>query len=197
MQRRIHDCSWTTMLLAGLLSGLFVTDSSASRACCARHGGLGDCEASSGMYRCKDGGLSNCPCKPGQPFTVESRVVRVLDCGTLELERDGGQWIAGLYGVVCPERFEDVATQVRDFIRQATAGKKVLVEHTGLDQYGRERVWLHVDGQLVNRTLLRRGLMYWDRRGAPHDTTLKQDELEARQKQRGIWGAPHRGQEKE
>jgi len=171
------------MIAVGLNSG----DSHAVKECCSRHGGIANCDEAAGYYRCKDGQISPCQCKPSAPFSWFATVENVIDGQTIDVEREGRRQRIRLYGVVCPERHPKVAEQARQFLVDQVRAKTVQVSPVLQDRYGITFAWVSRDGIHLSQALIQEGLAYWDRRRAPDETDLKELESQATKARKGIW----------
>jgi micrococcal nuclease len=96
-----------------------------------------------------------------------------------------------LFGIDCPESDQDFGTKAKKFTANMVFGKIVEVRPTGDVSYGRTVAWVTVDGQSLNKELVRNGLAWWYRRHAESETELKMLEAEARAQKIGLWSHPH------
>ena len=97
-----------------------------------------------------------------------------------------------LHGIDCPEKRQAFGKKAKQFTSGLVFGKTVTVQDHGRGRYGRTigEVRLPV-GQVLNHELVSAGLVWWYRKYAPDDDTLKQLEAEARQAKRGLWVEPN------
>jgi endonuclease YncB( thermonuclease family) len=178
---------WVVLLAISLSLGLLRSQQACARDCCGRHGGLDRCDEQTGFYRCKDGYLTECPCKPVSPVRWAGRLVRAIDCRSLEFDRNGRLQSVGLYGVICPDRIEELQQMGMRLVREFASEGSVEIEPVAVDKHGRESVWLFSGETCLNIELVRRGLANWDRSQAPTHRDLSQAEFEASGKLLGIW----------
>jgi micrococcal nuclease len=70
-------------------------------------------------------------------------------------------------------------------------GKTVGVDDVTADSYGRTVAWVSVDGESVNKALVRAGMAWWYRKYAEGDAELERLEKEAREAKRVLWVEPN------
>ncbi len=182
---RTYLCAWLICLVAGGLA--LVPPAHSAKGCCARHGGIASCDEATGLYRCKDGQLGDCPCVPPAAFRWSGKVVQVIDGHTLEITKDGKPKRIFLFGIVVPERSVEFGNRARGLIRKLVSNQTVIVQPVSTDQYGHQAAWVFIDEICVNYELLKAGLAYWDRKHAAEQADLKQMEQEAKKARKGVW----------
>lgn len=127
---------------------------------------------------------------------TQVKVTRVIDGDTIEIE--GGQKLRYI-GIDTPETV-DPRTMPQCFGREASSKNKQLVEGkyvqlekdvSETDKYGRLLRYIYLDGIFVNEVLVYEG--YAISSTYPPDVKyqekLKQAEMQAREQNRGLWGA--------
>jgi endonuclease YncB( thermonuclease family) len=183
----MHDRLGLVIFAIALSTVLVIAKPVQSRQCCSRHGGIALCDEQTGMYRCSDGYLSQCPCKPAQGFRWRGRLTGAEDCRSLEFDRDGRAQVVRLYGIICVARNERISREVIRFVKYFAAEKLLNVDPVATDRQGRESAWVGTKETNLNLELVKKGLAYWDRTQAPMNTDLKQAEGQARAKHLGVW----------
>ncbi|NBF39639.1 MAG: nuclease [Spirochaetes bacterium] len=125
------------------------------------------------------------------PQSVTGTVVEVRDGDTIEVDVGTGTVAVRLHGVDCPESGQPYGQQAARYTTRHTLGRRITVEVTDRDRYGRlvGIVWLP-DGGSLNEALVAAGLAWWYRTYAPDDATLRRAEQQARDAQRGLWSRP-------
>ena len=96
-----------------------------------------------------------------------------------------------LFGIDCPESDQDFGTKAKKFTGNMVFGKIVEITPIGDVSYGRTVAWVTMDGQSLNKELVRNGLAWWYRRHAQSETELELLEAEARAQKIGLWSHPH------
>lgn len=125
---------------------------------------------------------------PAAAETVSGLVVEVRDGDTLEVDVGDGTVAVRLHGIDCPESGQAYGAQAAQFARRRTLGRRVTVEVTDRDRYGRlVGVVVLPDGGSLNERLVAAGLAWWYREYAPDDRRLQTLERQARRAGRGLW----------
>lgn len=120
--------------------------------------------------------------------TVTGLVVEVRDGDTLELDVGDGTVAVRLHGIDSPESGQAYGAEAAQFARRRTLGRRVTVEVTDRDRYGRlVGVVVLPDGGSLNERLVALGLAWWYREYAPDDGRLQTLERQARRAGRGLW----------
>ncbi len=99
---------------------------------------------------------------------------------------DGSQIKVRLEGIDCPELTQEYGDSAKMATVVFCFNKKVRIEKTGVDTYGRTLAFVYVDDICLNKELLRRGLA-WHYKAYNADQELAQLELDARNAKVGIW----------
>jgi endonuclease YncB( thermonuclease family) len=119
------------------------------------------------------------------------KVVGVHDGDTITVLWDRTPVKIRLKGIDCPETGQDFGSRAKSVTSELAFGKVVTVHPTRKDRYGRTVADVILpDGRILNRELVRRGVAWWYRRYAPHDTSLARLEAEARAARVGLWSQP-------
>jgi micrococcal nuclease len=118
------------------------------------------------------------------------KCVGISDGDTIRVMHRGRETKIRLYGIDCPEIGQDFGREARRFTGKMAFGKIVTVQEMDTDRYGRLVAWVRVDGQSLNKELLKAGLAWWYQYYAPRDIELKSLEAEAREAETGIWSHP-------
>lgn len=119
------------------------------------------------------------------------KCVGVSDGDTIKVLHGGKPVKIRLYGIDCPERYQDFGQRAKQFTSEMVFGKVVKVQQVATDRYGRTVAWVFVDGNSLNKELVRVGLAWWYRSHAPKDKDLKRFEEKARKAKVGLWSQPH------
>ncbi len=135
--------------------------------------------------------LLACSLASGSQGAWTGQCVGVSDGDTIRVMRGGRQIKIRLFGIDCPELGQDFGRRAKEFTSAMVFGKQVHIEEVDYDDYGRVVAWVSVNGQNLNKELVRAGLAWWYRRYAPHEAELKFLKEEARISKRGLWSAPH------
>lgn len=107
-----------------------------------------------------------------QAKTLEGKVVRIADGDTLTLLTDSKTQIkVRLHGIDTPERKQPFGKGAKDALSAMVAGKRVRVEVTDKDRYGRTVGRIIGEGNRdINAELVRQGFAWWYR--SMHQVTL-------------------------
>lgn len=105
------------------------------------------------------------------------------------LTQDNEQIKIRLEGIDCPEPDQDFGQKARQATVALCFNKKVRIEKSGVDRYGRTLAYVYVDDLCVNNELLKQGLA-WHYVEYNHDTALMQLEADARSRKIGLWSIP-------
>jgi endonuclease YncB( thermonuclease family) len=116
------------------------------------------------------------------------KVVGVSDGDTITVLRDRTPVKIRLRGIDCPETGQDFGSRAKSVTSDLAFGKVVTVHPKRKDRYGRTVADVILpDGRILNHELVRRGVAWWYRKYAPHDTSLARLEAEARAARIGLW----------
>jgi endonuclease YncB( thermonuclease family) len=121
-----------------------------------------------------------------------AKVVGVSDGDTITVLRDRIPVKIRLRGIDCPETGQDFGSRAKSVTSELAFGKVVTVHPSLKDRYGRTVADVILpDGRNLNQELVRRGVAWWYRKYAPHDTSLARLEFEAKAARIGLWSQPN------
>ncbi len=102
----------------------------------------------------------------GKVVAVErSDMIRVMeDIGKVETVR-----LYGIHSPGAPQPFGVTATQ---YMLKRVLGKIVRVDPLIVDPFNRIIAWVYLDGECLNKELLRQGMTWWYRKYVPFETEL-------------------------
>ncbi len=118
---------------------------------------------------------------------ITGKCTGVLDGDTIEVLYKERPVRIRLAGIDCPEKRQAFGQKAKQATSNICFGKDVTVDVQGHDRYHRLIANVMVDGIVVNRELLRRGLAWHYKKYAPKDKDLAALEADARSKRVGIW----------
>ncbi|MCA9426456.1 MAG: thermonuclease family protein [Candidatus Omnitrophica bacterium] len=121
---------------------------------------------------------------------LSGTVLTVADGDTMTLRVDGQKVKVRLQGIDCPERQQAYGQEAGDFIRDQVQGKQVEVRKLGVDQYDRVLGEVFLNGENLNKELLREGLAWWYEKHARDRTDYRDLQDEAKREGRGLWSDP-------
>ncbi len=124
---------------------------------------------------------------PHLTFGWTGKCVGVTDGDTITVMHGSRAEKIRLYGIDCPERGQDYGSRAKQFTSRMVFGKFVEVTAVDRDPYGRAVAWVSIDGQSLNKELVRAGLAWWYRRYARKQSELAGLEAEARRNKVGLW----------
>jgi micrococcal nuclease len=119
------------------------------------------------------------------------KCVGISDGDTIRVMHGRREIKIRLYGIDCPEMGQDFGAKARRFTSEMVFEKIVTIEEMDYDQYGRLVGWVRVDGESLNKELLKAGLAWWYTYYAPRDIELKELEAKAREAKIGLWSHPN------
>ncbi|MCA9437921.1 MAG: thermonuclease family protein [Candidatus Omnitrophica bacterium] len=121
---------------------------------------------------------------------LSGTVLTVADGDTMTLRVDGQKVKVRLQGIDCPERQQAYGQEAGDFIREQVQGEQVEVRKLGVDQYDRVLGEVFLNGENLNKELLREGLAWWYEKHARDRTDYRDLQDEAKREGRGLWSDP-------
>lgn len=95
--------------------------------------------------------------------------------------------VVRLYGIDAPELPQFFGLESKNYLTGMIKDKKVLIEFLGGDQYNRQIGKIFIDKLYVNNEMVKSGYAHWFDVYAPIDEDLKQSEINAKNKQAGLW----------
>lgn len=115
---------------------------------------------------------------------IESKVIRVVDGDTIEIEN--GDKVRFL-GINTPEKKELYSDEAQNFTKQIE-NKTVKIETPGRDKYNRNLGYVFYNGKLINEEIIRNGLAHvYIYENDKYSERLRSAEKIAREKEIGIW----------
>lgn len=128
---------------------------------------------------------------PGFTYAWEGNVVAVQRSDLIQVMKDVGKVetvrLYGIHSPGAPQPFGETATQ---YMQERVLGKIVRVDPLIVDPFNRIIAWVYLDGECLNKELLRQGMTWWYRKYVPFETELAALEEEARKAKRGLWAYP-------
>lgn len=103
------------------------------------------------------------------------------------LKEDGKTENVRLYGIDCPVEPQDFGRVAHLYMSNRVLGKWVEVRPLFRDHFDRVIAWVFVDGESLNKEMLRKGLAWWYRKYLPWEKELELLEAEARKAGIGLW----------
>ena len=123
--------------------------------------------------------------------TFTGKVIRITDGDTIVvLTEDNEQVKIRLEGIDCPENNQDFGTKAKQATSELCFNKKVRIEKSGEDKYGRTLGFVYVGDICVNKELLKQG-MAWHYKYFNKDPEMARLETEARKAKVGLWSQPN------
>lgn len=116
---------------------------------------------------------------------INGVVTKVVDGNTIEIKASDDQFTVVLLGVDSPDPGQAFADQATTWLAKFLEGKNVAVELKGKDRWGNRLAIVYVKDDDVRLQIVRQGLAWVDEKNA--EATLREAELKAREKQKGIW----------
>jgi len=124
---------------------------------------------------------------PADARMLEGRVVGVRDGDTIELLDAGRELhVIRLAHIDTPEKNQPYGNKAKQFVSSLVYGKTVSIEVTDRDRYGRLIGVVYIGGTNVNLQLVRQGYAWWYREYS-RDVSYGRSELDAFERQRGLW----------
>jgi micrococcal nuclease len=103
------------------------------------------------------------------------------------MTKDGKVENVRLYGIDSPVEPQDFGKAAHLYTSRRVRGSRVEVKPLFRDHFDRVIAWVFVDGECLNKELLRKGLAWWHKKYLPFETELEMLEQEARKAQTGLW----------
>jgi micrococcal nuclease len=92
-----------------------------------------------------------------------------------------------LYGIDSPVEPQDFGKAAHLYTSRRVLGGTVEVRPLFRDHFDRVIAWVFVDGECLNKELLRKGLVWWYKKYLPFEKELEMLEQEARKARVGLW----------
>lgn len=106
------------------------------------------------------------------------KVIRITDGDMIVLTENNEQVKVRLEGIDCPEHNQNFGTKAKQVTSELCFNKKVKIEKSGTDKYGRTLGFVYVGDICVNKELLRLG-MAWHYKYFNKDPEMAKLEAEA------------------
>jgi len=120
---------------------------------------------------------------------VEVVVKKVIDGDTIDTT-DGER--LRLYEINAPEYPKDcLGIDAKDRMEDLVLNKKISLEKTGKDNFGRILAYVYLDKLLINEVMTEEGLAYFEKRKMLTENSLiiEQSQDKAKQAGRGVWSS--------
>jgi endonuclease YncB( thermonuclease family) len=130
-------------------------------------------------------GVAN-PSSRNDSVALAGKVVKVVDGDTLELHVDRTIHVIRLDQIDAPEIGQPWGRRARQALHRRVAGQKVIVEVAGVDRYERLLATLLLEGQNINREMVRSGDA-WAYKQYLTESSLLDAEAAAREARMGLW----------
>jgi endonuclease YncB( thermonuclease family) len=119
-----------------------------------------------------------------------AKVMAVPYADELKVMVDVRREVVRLYGIDCPIDPQPFGKEARLYTSKLCLGKMVDVKPIVRDQYDRIIAWVDIDGQSLNKELIRAGMAWWYRKYLPFELGLARLEKAARKAKIGLWADP-------
>ncbi len=128
---------------------------------------------------------------PGFTYSWEGKVVAVQRADQIQVVKDVGKVeTVRLYGIHSPGAPQPFGETAGQYMRKRVLGEIVRVDPLIVDPFNRIIAWVYLDGDCLNKELLRQGMTWWYRKYVPFETELAELEEEARKAKIGLWAYP-------
>ena len=101
--------------------------------------------------------MISCQCETCNCPVINGKVVGVSDGDTITVLQEHIQYKTRLYGIDCPETYQDFGTRAKQFTSKLVFKKQVRVVQKDMDRYGRVVGLVFVDGICINQEIIRAG----------------------------------------
>lgn len=128
---------------------------------------------------------------PGLCPGWEGRVTQVEYADQIKVLREGTVETVRLYGIDAPIDPQPFGQEALWYTKRRVLGKTVEVKPLIRDHWDRIIAWVFVDGENLNKELLRHGIAWWYKKYLPFDKELEALETEARAARVGLWALPN------
>jgi micrococcal nuclease len=133
------------------------------------------------------------------------KVVEVVSAEQIRIMRNTTVETVRLYGIDTPLELQDFGLTVQKYVSERVDGKVVHVQPlpAGIkgpwdkpeiaphDYYNRIIGLVWVDGESLNKELVRKGMAWWYKPFVPFELGFKHLQDQARQEKLGLWAFPH------
>ena len=128
---------------------------------------------------------------PCVAFAWEGKVIAIDRGDQIQVMKDIGKIeTVRLYGIGSPGEPQPLGETARLYTHKRILGKIIRVDPIITDPYHRVIAWVYIDGESLNKELLRKGMAWWYRKYLPFETELAELEEQARKEKIGLWAYP-------
>ncbi len=121
----------------------------------------------------------------------EGKVIAIDRADQIQVMKDIGKIeTVRLYGIGSPGEPQPFGETARLYTHKRILGKIIRVDPIITDPYHRVIAWVYIDGESLNKELLRKGMAWWYRKYLPFETELAELEEQARKEKIGLWAHP-------
>jgi len=126
-------------------------------------------------------------------YAWTGNVVGISDGDTIKVLHNNKQVKIRLHGIDTPEKAQAFGKKAKQFTAKMVAGKKVAVQETDKDKYGRTVAVITVNGKNLNKSLVASGFAWVYRKYCKQSycNAWLRLEANARNKKLGLWHDPH------
>lgn len=125
---------------------------------------------------------------PGYCLCWMGKVTGIVRADEINVMKEGGQTEkVRLYGIDCPAAPQDFGNVAHLYTSRRVMGRMVEVTPLFQDHFDRVVAWVFVDGENLNKELLRTGMAWWYKKYLPFEKELERLEQEARKARVGLW----------
>ncbi len=121
----------------------------------------------------------------------EGKVIAIDRGDQIQVMKDIGKIeTVRLYGIGSPGEPQPFGQTAKLYTHKRILGKIVRVDPIITDPFHRVIAWVYIDGESLNKELLRKGMAWWYRKYLPFETELAELEEQARKEKIGLWAHP-------
>lgn len=128
---------------------------------------------------------------PSLCFSWEGRVTEVVRADELRVLHQGSVEKVRLYGIDAPIDPQPFGKEALFYTMRRVLGRTVEVQPLIRDHLDRIIAWVWIDGESLNREMLRSGIAWWYKKYLPFEKELEILEAEARKANVGLWAKPN------
>jgi micrococcal nuclease len=124
---------------------------------------------------------------------ITGKVVGISDGDTITVLQDLTQYKIRLYGIDCPESYQDFGSKAKQFTSDLVFGKMVKMVQQDMDRYGRTVGIVYVGDVCVNQEIIKNGFAWLYQRYCTSPICKEWSKLEqqARSCKIGLWSQPN------
>jgi micrococcal nuclease len=123
-------------------------------------------------------------------FAWEGRVTEVIRADEIRVIREGTSERIRLYGIDAPVDPQPFGREALLYTTERVRGRTVEIQPLIRDHLDRIIAWVWIDGESLNRELLKKGMVWWYKKYLPFEKELELLEQEAREAKIGLWAKP-------